>query len=195
MGLLHIVKDWVPLGSAVIALGAAAASWRSAIVSGINTRLAQENQKQQQELQKYQKLSALLDYRYSKENYNAKKALSNFFAAFNKEASSTSGLKFEDFFRKRSELTSGFNIDTHRNFFIVYFTKLFDLHRAGLVKDEEMNGFVNRSDLALLFNVVRPMEEVIAPSLLKLEAKDEPPSKPDALFAFYERLLSQGFIS
>jgi hypothetical protein len=74
-----------------------------------------------------------------------------------------------------------------------YFIKIFDLHKTGLIKDKEIKGLVNPSDLALLFHVLKPMEEAIEKDLLELNI-DKEAKEPSETMEFYKRLYREGKI-
>lgn len=173
---LKLVGQWSPL----IQLAAALAAGTAAFFAWRNIRIANKGQK-------YSRINALLDYRYEAETFNAKKALRKLYDEVNKDhGGDLKGFWAEHRRSRESE-------DAARSRFIVYFIKIFDLYKAGLIKDKEVKGLVNGSDLALLFHVLKPMEEAIEKDLLELNI-DKGTKESDETMEFYKRLYREGQI-
>jgi hypothetical protein len=182
---LQVIKDCIPLAAALFTATAATAAW-------VNTILARKTQEQQRKALKYQMVNTILDYRYDGKNYQAKKALAMFLKGYEGGGySATTSIEDHYKFHLRDH---GESIDSHRHYFITYFIKLHDLHKVGLLLDKEMEGFVNEGEYVLFTRVIKPMEKVVAESMILLDPREAPSFENDTLFPFYERLHSEGFI-
>jgi hypothetical protein len=180
MSITEMVQ-FAQTNSPVIAVCSSIFAALAAIAACRNSSIAKRNQINQ-------RLNQLLDSRYSKEMFNAKKNLRNWFEKAGRE---NIGQKFIDY-----RLTcDGIELDNYRNTFIVYFQKIYDLYHERLLKKKEITALTNATDLAILFNIGKPIQECVDKTVLKLELPNVLDNKAQTLFEFYEDLLEKGYIA
>jgi hypothetical protein len=163
----------IALFSSIFAALAAGAAWKNTAIA----RRAQKNQR----------LNMMLDYRYSDENFNAKKELKYW---YKKCSAKDIGEKFVEI-RSTDE---GKRLDSYRNTFFIYYQKIYDLYKAKLLKKDEIKVLVNASDLNLLFFDEKPIQDSVDETIEIIPIPKELEVKNGSIFKFYKNLYFDGFI-
>ena len=169
-------------------LAAAAFAAASAIASAVSSGRARQSIEQAQAAYKYQKMNEILDSRYHEDMFRAKKGI----AAVFRIKGRTSRKDYKKWFYDNRREALRRQTDIFRNRVSVYFTKVWDLYRAGVLKDDEIGGLVNGSDVSLLFHALKPLNEVAADRLHQIPIDSETKAEPGTMYEFYKRLYLQG---
>jgi hypothetical protein len=180
MGFQEIVK-FAKDNSPLIAIFSSAFAALAAIAAWRNSAIAKKTQINQ-------RLNQLLEYRYNIEMFNAKKELRTWYENNGRE---NIGQKFI----ANRFTDEGQKLDNHRNTFIVYFQKIYDLYRERLLRKKEIKPLINATDMAILISIGKPIQESVDSTVLKLEISKDIEIKTQSIFDFYEELYQKGYIA
>ncbi len=154
------------------ALAAALAAWRNTDAARKNTEIANMMRKQQL-------IGDLLDYRYQKDRFDAMWELRQCYDRHGEDA-------LAERFNEIRDTPEGRKLDWQRKIFTTYFRKIKDVQEAGLIKEPEIIGLVNKSDLTMFLHIVRPMSEQI--DLFEIDPIDPGEKKAkENIFDYFER--------